>query len=358
MWNIYIQIMKNLFKKGDKERFFNKIAARLRGGAKLMSIIEDMISRREQRKSKFENYTDPTYVFLLNARQEFSSGKDISDLFRGWVSPSQIVLIKTGEETGRIIESFDDCVELERDLAQISNMVKKSMRNPVFAIAVLLGLLNGAYQKGIPLLVSLEPDMTKWGTASTFFYDVVNALGKEPLVTAAWVGGVVAFYFFALPNLSIRRIPAIRNTLNSVIPFFGVYRELQASVFLKSFATLLNSGVRINVALELISMNSVKYVQDNVEIMLAKVNVGKDVALMFESDLLGEDGDDLFDMAKSAELGAALESVSKESMKNVLATLPPKLDLLGKLLIVSCIMVILSGSAGLFEIVDTISGEQ
>lgn len=350
--------MRTLFAKSDKERFFNKFSARLKSGAKLMVIIDDMIARREQRKGKFENYTDPTYAFLLHARKQFSSGKDISDVFRGWVSPSQIVLIKTGEETGKIVEAFDDCVKLEKDLAAISGMVKKAMRMPVIAIVGLLALLNGAYQKGIPLLVSIEPDVSKWGTASTFFYDIVNKFGKEPLVTGGYIAAVVVFYVLALPNLSIKRSPEVRTSLNKVIPFFEIYRQLQASVFLKSFSTLLGAGVRVSTALELISKNSVKYVRDCVDGMIEKVSLGREVALMFESDLLGEDGDDLYDMAKSAELNNALIEVSKASMKNVMETLPTKLDLLGKALIMCCILVILSGMGGLFEIVDTVSNQQ
>ncbi|MGR5365685.1 type II secretion system F family protein [Photobacterium damselae] len=358
MWKLYITVMRTLFAKSDKERFFNKFSARLRAGAKLMVIIDDMIARRNQRKGKFENYSDPTYAFLLHARQEFASGKDISDIFKGWVSPSQIVLIRTGEETGRIVEAFDDCVELEKDLATISSMVKKSLRMPVIAIVGLLALLNAAYQKGIPLLVGIEPDLSKWGSASTFFYDVVNKFGKEPFVTACWVLAVVAFYVISLPNLSFKSMPQFRVTLNRIVPFFEIYRQLQASVFLKSFATLFGAGVRINSALELVGTNSVKYVRDCVETMQEKVSQGRDVALMFESELLMEDGDDLYDMAKSAELQKALDMVSKASMAEVMEKLPTKLDILGKALIVICILIIMSGIAGLFEIVDAVSSAQ
>ena len=355
MFNIYMAVMRSIFAGSDKERFFNKFAARLRSGAKMMVIIDDMIARREQRKSSFENYTDPDYAFLLHAKQEFSSGKNISDIFKGWVSASQIVLIKTGEETGQIIEAFDDCVSLEKDLANISGMVKKAMRMPIISIIGLISLLNGAYTKGIPLLVSIEPDLSKWGTASTFFYDTVNMFGKDPSITGGAAAAIAVFYFLALPNLSIKSKPMVRSTLNSVVPFFGIYRQLQASVFLKSFATLLGSGVRINVALELISKNSPKYVRDCVENMSEKVASGQDVSSMFESELLGEDGDDLFDMAKSSELQGALDEVSKATMKEVIEALPLKLDILGKALIMCCILVILSGMGGLFEIVDAVT---
>ena len=355
MWNIYIAIMKRMFAQGDKERFFNKFSSRLRGGAKMMTVIEDMIYRKEQRRGKVGCLTDPTYAFLINAKKEFGSGKDISDLFKGWVSSSQIVLIKTGEETGRVVDAFDDCVSLEKDLATISKMVRGALRMPVFSIIGLLFLLNGAYLKGIPLLEDIEPDLSKWGGASTAFYDIVNTFGKEPMITAAWVGAVVVFYVISLPNLSFKSIPSVRTQLNRIVPFFESYRALQASVFLKSFSVLLGSGVRVNTSLELISGNSVKYVRDNVEVMLDKINSGRDMSLMFESDLLGEDGDDLYDMAKSAELEKSLAEIAASSMTTVINTLPVKLDLLGKAMIVLCILVVMLGMGGLFEIVDTVS---
>ncbi|WP_146147038.1 type II secretion system F family protein [Photobacterium kishitanii] len=320
-----------------------------------MTVFTDMANRIETKDKDFK-WMNPQYAFLINAISVYGSGKELSECFNGWVSSTQLVLIKTGEQSGQMTEALASCVELEKKLQLISKAVKSSMRMPVIAVFALVGLLYGAYTQGVPIMLEVSSDVSTWGSISTNFKNLSAVVGQSPFASLLIVFLLGLFYKITLPNLTISSIPSIRNILDKYFPFYDAYRRIQASIFLKSLATLLASGVRVNDALELILKNSNRYVSYHVNEMKIKIGSGKGLESIFETPFLGEDGEDLSDMAKGDDLEGAIREVSEESIQSVIEELPMKLNIVGKLMIIGCIGVVLFGVASLYEIIGNITG--
>ncbi|KDM89947.1 type II secretion system F family protein [Photobacterium galatheae] len=336
-----------------KAKVLKKIGSRMRVGRKALDCFKDLAESIENSGDAMYRI-DPVYAFLRNGREVLGSGRPLSECFAGWLPPEQLVLIRTGEETGQIAEAIDQCVTLDKQIGLIKKTIKKASFLPTFASALLLGVLVGAYQKGIPLLKEVQP-VEEWGETPLQLLAITEVFGADPIRTIAIALFTVILLAWAIPNFDVKGRPEIRNLLDKYAPFFGIYRTIQASIFLRSLATLLTSGVRIKDALELIVQNSPKYVGNRVTEMRDKISSGGELSECFVTPFLGENGKDLADMAQGDSLEEALEEVATETMEEVLESLPAKLAIIGKLMIGGCLMVVMFAMGAFYEIVGSIT---
>lgn len=337
----------------NKDKVLKKIGSRMRVGRKALDCFKDLIVSIENSGDALYKL-DPVYHFLQNGKDVLGSGRTLSDCFEGWLPPEQIVLIKTGEETGKVSEAIEQCINLNKQVSLIKKTIKKASFLPAFAALLLLGLLVGTYQKGIPLFEELAP-REEWGEAAMQLYDMTHTFGSDPLRTIIVVILSIVAVAWAIPNLDLKGNPSFRNYIDRYVPFFGIYRTVQASIFLRSLATLLSSGVRVKDALDLIVKNSSPYVGNRIVEMRDKISSGLELSECFKNPFLGDYGKDLADMAQGDSLIEALEEVADETMEEVLEGLPAKLGFLGKAMVASCLMVVVFGMGAFYEIIDSIT---
>lgn len=351
---MYIKYMQGRFASNPKKiKILKKLGSRMRVGRKALDCFNDLCASMEAVDDPFLKL-DPIYAFLNNGRKVLGSGKPLSECFVGWMSPEQIVLIKTGEETGKVSDAIKNCIELESQVTLIRKTIKKSAFTPIFALVMLMVVLVGTYQKGIPLLSEILP-LEEWEGMALQLYDMTYTFGADPIKTVVIFIACVGAFAWSIPNLDIPSMPSLRKGLDKYMPFFGIYRVMQASIFLRSLSTLLSAGVRIKVAFDLIVENSNPYVSNRVSMMRDQIAKGEDLAECFKNDFLGENGQDLADMAQGDSLEEALEEVATETMAEILETLPVKLMLVGKALIGVCLMVIMFAMGAFYEIVGSVT---
>ena len=341
---MYIKFMQSQFASSKKKaKVLKKLSTRMRVGRKALDCFKDLAESFENSDDMFYKI-NPIYAFLKNGSEVIGRGRPLSDCFVGWLPPEQLVLIRTGEETGRISEALEQCIILDKQILLIKKTIKKASFLPIFASTLLLGVLVGAYQEGIPLLKEVQP-VEEWGEAPLQLLAMTEVFGAEPIRTVMIAVAFVVFMIWAIPNLDIKGRPELRNAIDKYFPFFGIYRTLQSSIFLKSLATLLSSGIRVKDALDLIIKNSPRYVGNRVTEMRDKVSSGGELSECFINPFLGENGKDLSDMAQGDSLEEALDEVATETMEEVLETLPAKLKVIGIIMIASCLMVVMFAMA-------------
>ncbi|MCY9866114.1 type II secretion system F family protein [Vibrio coralliirubri] len=352
--SIYISMMQKSFSSNPRKvKVLKKIGSRMRVGRKALDCFNDLAEKMENGDDALYKLNS-VYAFLDNGRRVVGSGKGLSDCFVGWLPPEQIVLIKTGEETGRIAEAIDQCIALDQQVSLIKKTIKKAAFMPSIASMLLLGVLVATYQKGIPMLLEIAP-MEDWGSTPLQLLALTETFGADPIKTLVITISTIIAFAWAIPNLDIKGNPQFRNKLDKYAPFFGIYQTMQASIFLRSLATLLSSGVRVKDALELIVLNSPKYVANRVAEMRDKISSGGELGDCFVNPFLGENGRDLADMSQGNALEQALEEVATETMNEVLESLPAKLNILGKVMIASCLGVILFAMGAFYEIVGSLT---
>ncbi len=347
---LLLELQKKRFASWDgKTKMYKQIGSMLRADKQIQVIFTYMVERIEKKNDIFAKMS-PGYAFLKNGLDVIGRGQNLSDCFEGWVPPTELVILKTGEDTGRYEEAFDQCISLSTDIGNIRGGIKKASIMPAIAFAVGLSMLIAARQKMIPMLSSLVP-MEHWRQLSLDFYDLTESVGGNPVAT---VGGVIATIValgWAIPNLQIPSLPAFRGNLDKVPPF-SYYKQIQISIFLRSLATLIESNVRLKDAAQLLHDNSNNYLRPHMSDFLDKVNGAKDESSIFKSKFLGDIGEDLAIMAQGDNLEGALKESAEESMEAAITVLPSRITIVSKVLIVCVVGLVVFG---MFAFQDVIS---
>ncbi|CAH7377183.1 conserved membrane hypothetical protein [Vibrio chagasii] len=348
--SILTNMMKSQFQSySGKAKLFKKIGALLRNNWQVVDIFEYLVGKHDS-GGDIGRHMNPEYHFLKNALDVMSRAGTLPDAFEGWVSATELVIIKTGEKTGAYEQALQQCIDLDTEVSTIIKTVKKSLITPVFALVILVGLLVGAKSSMMPILEDLVP-MNRWPDIALSFYDISTAVGENPSQTFGIMFGIAFFIKWSTPNLVIPAVPKFRNFLDKVFMPYSIYKAMQISIFLKSLSSLLVAGVRFRDALELIEHSSNKYMKVHVSEMLKKVTQAENSATVFESEFLGHYGEDLSAMARGDNLEGALNDVATDCMKEVTEDLPAKMGFIGTLCMVSIIGVVIFGLLAFYEIV-------
>lgn len=339
----------------SRPKLLKQISALIKNNWQILDIFEYLIQKEDAKKDIFAKLT-PKYQFLKNGVETIKKAKNLSDCFEGWVSPTELIIIKTGEKTGQYEEAFKQCLDLNNDVNKIVKTIKGAMVTPVIAITLLIGILVGARAKMMPMLMDLVP-MDYWKDISLSFYNLTEAVGGNPLRTVGIIVGSVMFLMWATPNLQISSAPQIRNTLDKLMPF-NIYKAMQISIFLRSLGTLLEAGVRFREALTLIQQGSNKYMRVHMDEFVDRVTRATSDSDVFEGDFLGEYGSDLAAMAKGDNLEGALKDIAEECMVEVTEVLPAKMKLISTVMMISIIGIVLFGLVAFYDVIGILqSGE-
>lgn len=342
--------MKSRFKSySGKEKLYKKIGALLKNNWQVLDVFEYLKKKHEDKKDVMM-HINPEYHFLKHAYEVISGAGSLPDAFEGWVTPTELVIIKTGEETGAYDEAFDRCISLELEVKNIVWTVRKSLFMPVMACIILVGMLVGAKTSLMPILLDLVP-MHKWTEMSKSFYDLATAVGGNPEQTFSILIGIAFFIKWSTPNLIMKFTPSVRDTLDRFFMPYSIYKSMQISIFLKSLSSLLTAGIRFRDALDLIHKTSNKYMKRHVGEMFARVTSAEDSSSVFETKFLGEYGEDLSALAKGDNLEGALIDVSNECMKKVTKDLPAKMSFIGTLFMITIVCVIIFGVVAFYDVV-------
>ncbi|WP_210498559.1 type II secretion system F family protein [Vibrio crassostreae] len=354
--NLFTKYMQAQFQNDpERPKLLKQISALMKNNWQLLDIFEYLIQKMDAKKDIMIKIS-PKYQFLVHARDTIKRAKTLPDAFEGWVSPTELVIIKTGEKTGEYEEAFKQCIALNKDVSHIISTIKKAMITPVIAILLLVGILVGARLKMMPMLMGLVP-MEYWKDLSLSFYDLTEAVGGNPVRTLGILVGSVIGLAWATPNLQIKSMPQFRNALDKIMPF-SIYKAMQVSIFLRSLGTLLESGVRFREALTLIQQTSNKYMRTHLDVFVDKVTSAAGDSTVFEGDFLGDYGDDLSAMAKGDNLEGALKDIAAECMEEVTEVLPSKMKFISTLMMISIICIVLFGLMAFYDVIGILqSGE-
>ena len=334
-----------------KTKMYKQIGSMLRANKQIQVIFSYMIDRIENKNDPLLKMS-PGYAFLKNGLDVIGRGNNLSDCFEGWVSPTEIVILRTGEDTGRYEEAFDQCIKLSTDIANIRSGIKSAMIMPTVAFTLALVILISARQKMIPLLSELVP-MEQWKSLSMDFYALTESVGGNPALTVGTVVGVLFGFSWAIPNFQIKQALVVRRFLDRFPPF-SYYKQIQVSIFLRSLATLIESNVRLKDAAQLLYANSNNYLRPHMEMFLDKVNGAKDESSIFKSEFLGEIGEDLGIMAQGDNLEGALKESASETMEAAITVLPSRIMLVAKLMIALVVCIIIFGLLAFQDVISVL----
>lgn len=166
-----------------------------------------------------------------------------------------INMIRAGEVSGQIDEILVRLADYQEAAEKLRNKIKSAMTYPVISIVMIVGITMFLLIFIIPKFKSIFESMNvdlPWITQ--FLLDLADFLENQYLI---WGGGTIGIcaliYFWSKTPFGRRQLDWLKLSM----PIFGpLFKKVAISRFARTFATLIESGVPILGALEIVASTS------------------------------------------------------------------------------------------------------
>lgn len=241
MSDLELKINRFLFRIDAKarNRLWKKLAKLINNGVPILDAINSMHARRvESGDTKH-----PVTLALADWRDKIKNGRRLSQAIEGWVQRDEQMLIAAGEQAGKLDDALASTSEIMAAKKKIRSSVIGGMFYPILMMMIAIGVLIMFSYKIIPSFTNAVSD-EKWHGIARFMIDVANFSRDWIWLLVIITVGVITAFFYSLPRWS----SGLRIKLDQYPPY-NIYRMLQGSSWLISFAALVSAGVRVENAL-------------------------------------------------------------------------------------------------------------
>ncbi|WP_049396865.1 type II secretion system F family protein [Stenotrophomonas maltophilia] len=182
--------------------------------------------------------------FIYELKQAAAAGKKFSGALKRWAPPMETTLIAVGEGTGDLVKAFENVRFMHESEGEITSTFVTKVPYPVALFVATVGMLWMLADQQVPQMLAIAPQEAWSGPAGLMIHLAQATQAYSVPVGAAIVLGVIAVAV-SLP----RWTGSLRHRFDRFGPW-AVYRRVQGSQFLLSYATLVNAGVSQDRALE------------------------------------------------------------------------------------------------------------
>lgn len=311
MNDIEKKINKFLFRIDAKarKRLWSKLAKLITNGVPILDAIGTIHARRVESG----NAKHPMTLALADWKEKIKNGRRISQAIDGWVDRDEQMLIAAGEQSGKLDEALISTAEIMEAKKKIRGAVIGGMIYPVVMMVIAVGVLIMFSYKIIPSFTKVVSD-EKWHGVARFMIDLSNFSRDWIWLIVLAIVAIITAFFISLPRWS----GGLRITLDKYPPY-NIYRMLQGSTWMISFAALVSAGVRVENALIQLSEGAPPWLHVRVNSCLKGMRSG-----LSAGDALAKAGygfpdmeiiDDLGVYSKLSGFDQALAIIGKEWIK-------------------------------------------
>lgn len=233
-------------KSQDMVVFTRQMSTMISSGIPLVEAIEIL----------GEQTTNPGFKYVLgDVSANVRSGKDLSQALGAHprVFPDIYVnMVKAGEASGQLDIVLSRLADYQEAAEALKSEIKSAMTYPVVSLVMVMGI-------SLFLLVFIIPKFEE------MFYSMnveLPAITKALLATSIflkayflyWVGAIVVGIVLTIKYFQTERGKTTRDWIMLNLPIFGsLFSKVSISRFARTFATLIQSGVPILGALEIVA---------------------------------------------------------------------------------------------------------
>jgi type II secretory pathway component PulF len=313
---IDLEFLTDYKKKSGQRKFRNKPIERIKIYDKIRALISnsmtinDIITKLLARKKPTDFEADT--CFLRHVQESFNKGSSFSEALRGWAEPGEIMLIKAGEETGRISDSMGRCIRLMDQMIVMRKTVVSNMIYPAILFIALFGIIVGFAKGMVPILLSFSESNTWPGYAETLYY-ITTWISDNIIIVLGLIFGAITIVTKSLPIWCGSK----RQKFDSYPPY-SMYRDIQSGLLLISIATLMKSGIPFRRSLENLKAEAQPYVAEKINEIIDNIDTGMNNGEAINIDFVGEIGDDIEDYSSGASIDEAMDKLGDRSIKEKL----------------------------------------
>lgn len=279
--------------------------------------LERNISTIKSFELQSNRVKSPRYRGIIaEVAHQISIGEKISDAmgkFPDAFGPEIVALIKAGEESGRLPEIFAQVGKSSKKTVKIIKKLKKGMIYPAMVLTMGVAVIIVMSYTLVPAVSKLYGDLGADLPGPTIMMmNLSDLLIHKPWTLLFPVVGLVALF----KNWGkITKSPRVQKIFAHTPSLGPIVRKSAAAVSFRCLSLLLESGVRINTAMQ-ITADCAPHIYYKEFFSRVRSHIGDGLSLsesfLMESHWLGEDGRTVCGIMEiAAETGSATEMLDE-----------------------------------------------
>lgn len=256
---------------------YEQIASFIDDGVPLDTIIRKLGSEYMRRGF------DPRGFMLAGVSSDIESGRSLSESLIPWAPASEIMLLKSGEESGDLSSAFKQVCYATSASSGMLSAIMVALAYPVVLMTMLVMIIALFSLYAVPTLAMIK-DPADWPSASQGLYHLSQFVDQKWWVILSLVFGFGFFYQWSSKNLT----GSARNFLDKLPPW-SIYKSFQSSVFLISVAAMMRAGKPVYDAISDLNKISDPYLSSHVLKIMNKLQDGFSIGSSFSQGFLGRE---------------------------------------------------------------------
>lgn len=251
--------------------FYESLALQLTNDVKLIEALQELQGAHADEQSALSariGIRGPEAVVIQDCIYALTHGGKLATALQPWVSVQEVSLIAAGERSGQLVDALDRTIEAMQKQQRLIATIRSALSYPIFiGLAIIASIFYLAFH--------LVPELMQLGSAEQWAPPTQRMIAMGTFVTSYWpfltagILGVIGGLTWLLPNL---RGP-FRDSLENW-PIFSIYRVFMGSSFLLNIAVLLQAGVPLQKALELMGEHANPYLGERIDDTLRGIRSG------------------------------------------------------------------------------------
>jgi len=281
-------------------------------------------------KTRYEKKRDFKAKIIGVWLEKMKMGDSFSKAISGWVPEAELNLISAGE-TGRGIEvGLGEAIKFARAAQEIKSAIVGGITYPAILTLVVLGFVALFSLQMAPTYMQNLP-IERWPTLGQNLYFVSSFIVNN------WMYLILGLVLssVAIGSTIGKWTGHVRQVFDRVPPW-SVYKVYQASAFLISLASLMQSGTPLNDSLQKIARSSSPWLAWHINIMIKNMKKGgKNFGMHLNVGLLDDEtAGDVIDYSELGKFEIAIYSIGEKNLKTSIKQINERMGIIKNLLIV------------------------
>lgn len=289
---------------------YEQIASFIDDGVPLDTIIRKLSTEYMRRGF------DPRGFMLREVYKDIESGRSLSDSLLPWVPASEIMLLKSGEQSGDLAGAFKHvCYATSASSGMLSSIIS-ALAYP-FVLLVMLAMIIVLFSfYAVPTLAMIK-DPAEWPSASQGLYSLSQFIDQKWWVIISLVFGLGFFYQWSSKNLTGQT----RNFLDRLPPW-NIYKSFQSSVFMISVSAMMKAGMPIYNAIAELNRISDPYSSSHITKIMRKLDDGFSIGNSFCQGFLGRETETSINVySETSNIEGAMSKIGMRAIDSSIASI-------------------------------------
>lgn len=281
-------------------------------------------------KTRYDKKKDFRGKIIANWLEDMKYGASLSDVLQGWVPDAELNLIQAGEEGKGIDQGLDEAIKFAKSAQKIKKTIISGSTYPVILLLVVLGFIAMFSVKMAPTYLGILP-LENWPSMGQNLYNFSR------IIVSYWymliIGlGVVGFII----SKTIGNWTGQVREVFDKFPPWSVYKVYQASAFLISLASMMQSGTPLNDSLKKIKKTSAPWLAGYINDMEKNLKKGgKNFGSHLDVGLLDEEtAGDVIDYSELGKFEEAVYTIGEKNLEQSVEKIELRMAMIKNLMLV------------------------